>query len=866
MFRLAATLFASAAIALLFGVAGIAGLVHVYGADLPGEEELAQWRPKLLSRVYSGEGRVIAEYATERRLFVPIEEIPPLVRQAFNLAEDKNFYEHPGVDAVGIAKAAGRFAIDRYAGRSGRIAGASTITQQVMKNFLLTSDRSLERKVKEAILAVRLDGALTKDRILELYLNEIFFGQRAYGVAAAARIYYDKRLDQLAPHEAAYLAGLPKEPSNLHPVRQRRRAVARRNYVLREMRENGYLSKAAYEAARARPLDTVLDQGREEAVEGEGLGYFTAEVARQVSTELGRGELYEGGLTVRATVDPRLQRLAAKALRRGLVAYDRRQGVWRGPVARMEDLPEGRDPAALRAALAGVRAPRDIEGWHLAVVLDAGERAATIAVAGVPNDETVVSIELNGERWIKARLIDGERWGPPQRADQLWRPGDVVYVVEDDDPTQAAADWDLRQIPEVEGAFVAMDPETGRVLAIQGGFSYEQSVFNRATQAERQPGSLFKPFVYAAALDAGYTPATIVNDEPVSIRLANGERWEPKNSSGNAYGPTPLRRGLELSRNLMTVRIAQSIGMDRVGAYAERFGVYDDMPGHLAYALGAGETTLYEVVAAYGMFVNGGRRVQPSVIDRIQDRRGETIYAHDPRACEGCGDPQDLPALYDRRERIMDPATAFQLVSMLEGVVTRGTAASTVGGSGVALAGKTGTTNDARDAWFVGFSPKLVAGCFIGFDQPRSLGRRAYGGTLCGPVFKEFMAAAHEGEDPGGFEMPADAGLETALIDRRTGQRLPWGSSGPNVIAEVFKEGSVPVVYARAGGLASDAQLFGDDFVAGALPYALDDGNDGWGDPWEERRATTPSRGDRPTRPSRPQPSRGVGFGTGGLY
>ncbi|MEL6481225.1 MAG: penicillin-binding transpeptidase domain-containing protein, partial [Pseudomonadota bacterium] len=662
-------------------------------------------------------------------------------------------------------------------------------------------------------------------------------------------------------------------------------AMARRNYVLREMRENGHLTWDDAQAAKDSPLVTLLGQPPEPEPEVEeapeevaGLGFFSSEVRRQVISEFGRKSLYEGGITVRATVDPRLQTLAGKALRRGLESYDRRQGLWRGPVAQV-DMPDG-DVPDWDAVLKRVEAPRDIDGWHLALVLDVDDEAATIAIEG--RGETV-RLELNGERWIKARLIDDRRAGAPRRGGDLWARGDVVYVEQDaEDP----ADWDMRQLPEVQGAFMAMDPETGRVLALWGGFSYDQSVFNRATQALRQPGSSFKPFVYAAALDAGYTPATVVNDAPVAVRLA-GETWRPKNSDGRAYGPMPMRRGLELSRNLMTVRIAQQVGMRSVADYAERFGVYEDMPLHLAFSLGAGETTLYDMVAAYGMFANGGKRVRPTVVDRIQDRRGRTIYRHDPRSCRGCTQPQlakaedperasnaavvvdaqpvsnvaTLPVLYDERPQIMNASTARQIVSMLEGVVNRGTASKTVGGTGLPLAGKTGTTNDSRDAWFVGFSPNLVAGCFIGFDQPRTLGKRAYGGTLCGPVFKEFMVAALKGMDNlGTFEVETyDSEFITVKIDRETGERLPDYAVGPNVVTEVYRRGEEPTLYAAAPVLQSDAALFGSDFVGGALPYSLDE-------PIEEDTPTTDASGNE--RPRRPSPPSGgtIGLGTGGLY
>jgi len=428
--------------------------------------------------------------------------------------------------------------------------------------------------------------------------------------------------------------------------------------------------------------------------------------------------------------------------------------------------------------------------------------------------------------------------------------------------------WTMRQIPEVQGAFMAMDPFSGRVLAMQGGFSFEESVFNRATQALRQPGSAFKPFVYAAALDAGYTPATIVLDAPVVVRQEGQEDWRPKNSSDKFYGPSPLRLGLEMSRNLMTVRISQAIGMDRVAEYAERFGVYQNMPHHLSYALGAGETTLYNMVAAYGMFANGGKRVRPTVVDRVQDRRGHTLFRHDPRLCQGCQqsafDGSETPLLFDQRSQIMDPVTAYQLVSMLEGVVLRGTAARAVGDLGFPVAGKTGTTNDAKDAWFIGFTPTLVAGCYIGFDNPQPMGRHAYGGTLCGPVFKEFMVEAMKTRTPGEFQEPTRSGLIMVKIDRETGERLPDDAMGANVVSELFLRGSEPELYGAVSALSGDETLFGASQED--LPMGVDEN----GNPiFEQRESLTQDTGggaSLPRPPQAPSGGGGIGLGTGGLY
>ena len=869
MIRFFGSLFSLLSTGAMFAVVGLAGLVYIYGNDLPGQDDLANYHPKLLTRVYSGEGRVIAEFYRERRIFVPIDEIPELVKNAFISAEDKNFYIHPGVDAVGIAKAIARYVIAKLKGREAKLSGASTITQQVMKNFLVGRDRNFERKIKEAILAVRISGALSKELILELYLNDIFLGQNTYGVVAAAQRYYGKSLEELSPEEAAYLAALPKAPSKLHPVREHERAVTRRNYVLEEMAQNGHLGRAEADAAMQRPLETIIGKQRPVVLANAQPSYFSQEVRRQLIAELGEDELYEGGLTIRATIDPELQELAARARRRGLEAYDRGRAVYRGPVARIEAVAEG-ERDNWRALLAAVAMPRDIPGWRPAVVLDTGKTTALVGIEGLEGDGTA-RLKLATERkWIKAIRRDGERHGAPKRPGDLWRKGDVVFVARSEDGAEDGQAWTLRQVPEVQGAFMAMDPFSGRVLAIQGGFSFEVSVFDRATQALRQPGSAFKPFVYAAALDAGYSPATIVLDAPVVVRQQGQDDWRPRNSSKKFYGPSPMRLGLELSRNLMTVRIAQAIGMDRVAEYAERFGVYEDMPTLLAYALGAGETTLYNMVAAYGMFANGGKRVRPTVVDRVQDRFGRTLFRHDPRLCQGCAGDEasagNLPELFDQRAQIMDPVTAYQLVSMLQGVVRRGTAARTVGARvDFPVAGKTGTTNEARDAWFIGFTPNMVAGCYIGYDNPTPMGRGAYGGTLCGPVFAEFITEAMATRIPGEFREPVRQGLILVKFDRETGERLPDDAFGAHVVTELFRAGYEPELYAQV------LAISGDDALFGAMSPDLIFGIDATDLPFNEEsaiREPSPTGGGDPAAPQKPQApvAGGVGLGTGGLY
>ena len=798
-------IFTALTLGMIFAALTVGGIFYMYSRDLPSYEALSQYTPATISRIYSGEGEIIDEFARERRLFVPAEDIPDLVKQAFISAEDKNFYTHHGYDTRGMVAAL----VEAVRTRGERVRGASTITQQVMKNFLLSSDRTAERKIKEIILAARVEGAMSKEKILELYLNEIFLGQNSYGVAAAAQTYYNKTLSELSAAEVAYLAALAQRPGNLHPVRQKDDAVARRNYVLGEMLDNGYIDQATHDAAVAAPLETVQNGDFEAFRESlPPRDYFTDEIRRQLSGTFGEEEFFSGGLTIRATVDPDLQADAAAALRAGLEEFDRNQGLWRGTGKVIPSDQLGSEEA-WRAALAGLEVPRDIPAWFPAVVLEVGESDARIGIEGVAEDEDGHFIPAEDVTWARKLLEGGERGPRAKVAGDLVSVGDVVLVraVTNDDGTFNR--WSLRQIPEVQGAFMAMDVNTGRVLAMQGGFSYQDSVFNRTTQATRQPGSSFKPFVYAAALDSGFTPATIVVDAPIEIETPQG-LWTPKNASNKFYGPTPLRTGIEQSRNLMTIRIAQEIGMQTVAGYAERFGVYDRMGPFLANSLGAQETTLFKMVAAYAMFANGGERVEPTLVDRVQDRYGRTIYRHDQRVCEDCAATELAPGqgvrITSNRERVMNAITAYQLTSMMEGVVSRGSASRL--DLPVPIAGKTGTTNDAKDVWFVGYSSNIVAGCYIGYDQPRTLGERAYGGTLCVPVFQDFMEDAIKKYGGGKFAVPP--GGYFIKIDRFTGQQLPPDATGDNVVAEYFREGEEPIFGLGAmvdGGFAMGSNL-----------------------------------------------------------
>lgn len=786
----------------------IGAVFWIYGQELPSHESLAQYKPPTISRIYSGEGHIIDEFAKERRLFVPADEIPELVKEAFISAEDKNFYTHSGYDARGIAAAA----VEAVQSRGANVRGASTITQQVMKNFLLSGDRKIERKIKEIILATRVEETLSKDQILELYMNEIFLGQNSYGVAAAAQTYFNKTLEELAPHEAATLASMPKAPGKFHPVRNMDRVLARRNFVLKEMAENGVITQAVYESERELPLKSVQNGDYESyKTERPPRDYFTDEIRRQLSRDFGEEEFFSGGMAVRSTEDPEMQDVAAKALRRALEKYDRSRGEWRGTG---EVLPEEMlgDEAAWREALANVSIPRDVdlEGqWHPAVVLEVGKNDARVGIEGVEDDDDGHWIPAKDAQWARKRREDGSLASKAKVAGDLVSKGDVVLVrAMTNDSDGSFIRWTLRQVPEVQGGFMAMDVNNGRVIAMQGGFSYQDTVFNRATQAKRQPGSSFKPFVYASALDSGYSPATIVIDAPIEINTPQGV-WRPKNSTNKFYGPTPLRTGIEMSRNLMTIRLAQEVGMETVARYAERFGVYDNMGAFLANSLGADETTLYQMVAAYAMFANGGERVEPTLVDRVQDRYGKTIYRHDQRECTDCLDPSVPesrgPRIVTNRERVMDAITAYQLTSMMEGVVTRGTASSQIN-LPVPVAGKTGTTNEAKDVWFVGFTSNIVAGCYIGHDRPRPLGRGTYGGTTCGPVFQEFMKEAIKKYGGGKFRVPP--GGHFIKIDRYTGARLDNDASGASVVAEYFRDGEEPIFgIAYDGGFAMGSNL-----------------------------------------------------------
>ena len=782
----------ASAVVLFVAASGVAGFfVWKASRDLPDYDSLSKYEPPVMTRIHAHDGSLMAEYARERRIFVPINVVPKRVIAAFLSAEDRRFYEHGGLDFTGIARAVVNN-LQNYGKK--RPEGASTITQQVAKNFLLSSEQRLDRKLKEAILAIRIERAYPKDRILELYLNEIYLGMGSYGVAAAALNYFSKELGQLTIEEAAYLAALPKAPNNYHPFRRAREATIRRDWIIDQMADTGAITVAEAKAAKAVPFKVNI---RPLGTQIYAADYFAEDVRRTLVTYFGEDGLYgraeraavgdgrvNGGLSVRTTLDPNLQRLARKALIDGLVSFDREKG-WRGPLQKIDI---GGDWGT---AIAGIEVPGDLAPWRLGVVLEAQRTKAVVGLrparqtdGNVVQEREAVEIPLEEVRWARSGRA------APKAVSDVLASGDVIWVAPKD-PAKPTGTWSLMQVPEVGGGLVAMDPHTGRVHAVVGGFSFATSQFDRALQARRQPGSSFKPLVYSAALDNGYKPTSIVLDAPIEIDQGPGkEVWQPRNYDGtSSFGPSTLRLGIEKSRNQMTVRLAQDMGMPLIVEYSKRFGVYDDLLPVLAMSLGAGETTLLRMCAAYAALANGGKQVQPTLIDRIQDRWGHALWRHDKRECKGCkaerwqGQPE--PTLGDDRRQIIDPHTAYQMTSMMEGVVQRGTA--TVIKKilpNVSVAGKTGTTNDEKDAWFIGYTPDLVVGVFIGYNSPRHLGKGMTGGHVAAPVFGNFLKLALADKKAVPFRVPP--GLKQVRVSLRTGLRAT-GGEGDTTVLESFK-------------------------------------------------------------------------------
>ena len=821
--RLFAWLMSLAVVGGVVAVAAGFAVVQHYGADLPDHETLMHYQPPMMSRVYAGDSRLLAELATERRIFVPYAAVPELVKRAFISAEDQNFYDHKGVDPIAIARAA-VFDIMQY-GSGRRPIGASTITQQVAKNMLLSNEVSIRRKVREALLAFRIEQSLSKERILELYLNEIYLGLQAYGVAAAGQSYFNKALDELTLADAAFIAALPKAPNNYNPFRFPEAGRARRDWVLDRMAEDRAITAAQAAEAKAQPI-AVSPFRRPETAAAE---YFAEDVRRQLVERFGADQVTQGGFTVRTSVDPVLQAAADRALREGLLRYDQRRGGWRGAVAHLELAPRqggdprgGNPPGGWQQALANVARPAGmLAEWRLSVVLEASDGEARLGflerAPGAAAQPRILAMALVDTVW--ARPLVNDKLGPvPRRFADILKPGDVVMAeplaaVPAQGRTPARPERiALRQVPLVQGALVALDPATGRVLAMSGGWSFETSQFNRASQALRQPGSSFKPYVYLAAMQAGISPSQRLLDAPFVVDNGAAGKWRPSNYAQSFSGPVSLRVALEKSLNLVTVRVADKVGMERVAQLAIGLGVVDDMPRVLPAALGAVETTVLRQAGAYASFVAGGRRVVPSLIDSVQDRDGRVVWRAPAQSCEGCGDPGRRPELQDLRPQVVDPQSSFQLVTMLQGAVQRGTGNPAGQGIKTAVAGKTGTSQDFQDNWFGGFTPDMVAIVWVGFDTPSSLGDNETGGSNAAPIFRNFMTAAQQNRPALRFIPPAGVNMAS------------W-ESGSGAVTDAFKPGQEPGGssaisgggQAGDGGGAGRAQAGGVDSALGGL-------------------------------------------------
>ena len=776
MFRTLSSLISTFFFFAIIGAVLLVGNLWRINQSLPDYRQLATYEPAVTTRLFAGDGQLMMEYAAEQRLFLPVERIPDLVKNAFIAAEDKKFYQHSGIDYVGIARAILNNL--KNIGKGRRPAGASTITQQVAKNFLLSSEVSYLRKIKEALLAWKMEQAFSKDHILELYLNEIFLGNRSYGVAAAALNYFGKPLEKLSVEEVAYLAALPKGPNNYNPRTKYDAAVGRRNWVIDRMREEGYVTADEAQTAKQKPL-TVVDKKQRFLRDGE---YFSEEVRREIVHHFGDEAVNEGGLIVRTTLDPRLQEIATRVFREELQNYDRRHG-WRGPVAHIDMAGD------YQTAFKKTQMPAGADkNWEKALVTKVGSTKAQIVTAAGQNGE----IPLSMLGWAKKTLPNQTLGAAPKGVNEILQAGDIIWVQKVDEAKikkqKLAADtYYLRQIPNVDGGFVALDPHTGKVLAIVGGYDYGRSQYNRVTQARRQTGSSFKPFVYLCALENGYSPTDLILDAPFVLDQGAGlPKWKPVNYSKKFYGLMTLREGVEKSRNLMTVRLAQDVGMDKISEFSRRIGVNAHLPKLLSMSLGAGETRLIDLASAYAVIVNGGKKITPYFVERIQDRYGRTIQKQDHRPCTDCNftrwQAQPVPELPDNREQIVDALSAYQMTSILEGVAVRGTGAR-LRGIKHHLAGKTGTTNDNKEGWFMGFTPDLVVGTYVGFDEPRSLGRFETGANVALPIFYRFMEEALKNEQDIPFRIPS--GIKLVRINYKTGKRAVPGDT--SVITEALK-------------------------------------------------------------------------------
>ena len=757
---------------ILLSAISIISVLWTYSNDLPDYKFLKSYKPPVSSKVYSGNGDLVADFSKEKRVFVPFNSIPKNVINAFLSAEDKNFFKHPGVDAKGVIRAV----INNISNilSSKRLEGASTITQQVAKNFLLTNEVSLNRKIKEAILAFRIERALSKERILELYLNQIYLGSGAYGVAAASLEYFDKSIKDLNYSEAALLAALPKAPSRYNPYRDPDIAKFRRNLVLKNLLDNNYLTSEWYEKLTKEEI--ILKKNKK--IYLEDAQYFIEDVRKSVIETLSYDKVYKQGFNINTPIDLNLQTIATKSLRDGLIAYDKRKG-WRGPLTNKIYNSEWKKD------LEKYKLENSIN-WKLAIVKKINKFSAEIET----EDNIEGVIEYQSISWTKKEF------------NKLLKPGDIIYV-----KNLKENIFNLQQLPKVNGGIVVMDPFTGRVLALSGGFSFKQSEFNRATQAKRQPGSAFKPFVYALALENNFTPTSLVLDAPLVLDQGDDlKMWKPENYGKKFYGPSTLRVGLEKSRNLMTVRIAQNLGVEKIVDFSKALKIYDNPEELLSISLGSAETTLLKLTSAYSVFVNGGKLVEPILIDRIQDSEGNTIFNNDKRKCINCDQisylTNDYPEIKNNYTQIFSPETAFQMTSILEGVVQRGTAKK-LKDLNLNIAGKTGTTNKNTDTWFIGFTSNVLVGVYVGSDNPTPLGKYETGSKTALPIFKSFISDSINKNDARPFK--AAKGTVMMVVDPSTGQKAKFNSK--NTIIEVFKKENVvdgKVLYTNSDRLDSN--------------------------------------------------------------
>ena len=771
-----------------------------YGVNLPDYNQLAEYKPPVTSRFYAGDGSLLTEYATEQRIFVPLKDIPPNLINAFISAEDKNFWTHSGIDLVGIVRATIVNVKNKLLGGGRRMVGASTITQQVAKNFFLSSEQSMTRKIKEIILALKMERAFSKHHILTLYFNQIFLGFRSYGVAAAALNYFNKSLDELTLSECAFLASLPKAPNNYNPITNKDRAITRRNWVLDRMVEDGYISQEEAEVAKQDDIEvseSFISKNQRYSL------YFSEEVRKFLSGIYGEEQLYSGGLAVRTTVDPEYQRIATRAVRKALLNFDKKKG-WRGAEKHIDiDAEEWLQDATIvkqlettnkelwQILLARNEISSGVEddGWRRAIVLNVDDKTASIGLS--KGDRGVITLDSLG--WSKRKLSDAsDETAPIKSMNEVLKKGDIIFVKLVDGKT---LQYSLQQVPELNGAMVVLDPHTGRIYALVGGFSYNRSKFNRATQAYRQPGSTIKPFVYLTAIEKGYTPSSVILDAPVVLEKSDGELWRPENYDNAFAGEITLRRALEKSKNNPTIRIAKDIGVRTFLKNALKFGVYKkvDEP-NLSMALGSGDTTLLDLTSAFAKIINGGKNMKPFLVDRVQDRNGKTVYKSDERECENCSNIDWVqnslpPEVKDEREQLSDPVSLYQIVNILQGVVERGSGwMARIPGK--TICGKTGTSNDQKDVWFVGGTPDLVAGVFLGYDQPKSLGSYAAGGSLAAPIFKDFMEQVLKNKKDVAFRVPK--GVSLVRVNRETGKPATVNDANFNVVLEAFKEGTEP--------------------------------------------------------------------------